>query len=223
MAGMETDPESLKRHICDIGSRLYQRQLVAGTDGNISARISDTEVLCTPTMLCKGLMRPEDICLVDMQGNQLSGSRQRSSEVLLHLEIYQARPDVNGVVHCHAPHATAFAVAGKPVPRAAMPEAEFFLGEVPTAPYETPGTREFAETVLPYVQSSNACLLANHGIVCFADNLEMSCTLTEVLDAYCRIVLLAERLGTVHPLPSDKCEELAELRVKSGLAPPAAE
>ncbi|MCG8448021.1 MAG: class II aldolase/adducin family protein [Pirellulales bacterium] len=220
---MMPDAEQLKRQICEIGSRMYQRGLVAGTDGNVTVRLTENEVLCTPTMVCKGFMQPEDICLVDLEGNQLAGTRKCTSEVLLHLEIMQARRDVKGVVHCHAPHATAFAVAGKPVPRAAMPEAEFFLGEVPIAPYETPGTEAFAKTVLPFVHLTNACLLANHGVVCYADSLEQAYSLTEILDAYCRILLLAEQLGPIKTLPPEKCRELAELRQQTGFAPPQPE
>ena len=212
---MSDDLDHLKQLICDVGKQMYQRGLVAGTDGNVSLRLNDEHVLCTPTMLCKGFMRPADICLVDFSGNQLAGSRKRSSEVLLHLEILKARKDVHGVVHCHAPHATAFAVTGKPIPRAVMPEAEFFLGEVPTAPYETPGTLAFAQTILPFVQRTNACLLANHGIVCYADSLENAYTLTEILDAYCRILLLAHPLGPPQSIPVEKCEELARLREQS--------
>ncbi|MCH2115046.1 MAG: class II aldolase/adducin family protein [Pirellulales bacterium] len=217
---MQPTDQQLRQQICDIGRRLYQRGLVAGTDGNITARLTDTEVLATPTMLCKGTMQPDDICLVDLSGNQLAGGRTRTSEVLLHLEILRARPDVEAVVHCHAPHATAFAVTGKPVPRGAMPEAEFFLGDVPIAPYETPGTLAFAKTILPFVQRTNACLLANHGTVCYADTLEQAYSLTEILDAYCRILLLAEPLGPIQTLPPQKCEELAELRQQGGFAPP---
>ena len=213
--------ESLKQEICEVGLRLYQRGLVAGSDGNISVRLTEGEVLCTPTMLCKGRMTTADICLVDMEGNQLARSRKRSSEILLHLEILKARSDVNGVVHCHAPHATAFAVAGQPVPRAAMPEAEFFLGEVPLAPYETPGTSDFAKTVLPFVHQSNVCLLSNHGTVSYADSLEQAYSLTEILDAYCRIVLFAQQLGPIHSIPAEKCAELAAQRTELGFAPPS--
>ncbi|NOY41983.1 MAG: class II aldolase/adducin family protein [Planctomycetes bacterium] len=218
---MSSKADQLKAEICEIGLRLYSRGLVAGSDGNITARLSETEVLCTPTMQCKGRLSPDDICLVDMEGNQLAGDKKRTSEVLLHLEVMKARPDVHSVIHCHAPHATAFAVAGIPVPRAAMPEAEFFFGEIPTAPYETPGTAAFADTILPYVQRTNVCLLANHGTVTYGEDLEQAYNFTEILDAYCRILLLAAPLGPINSIPADKCKELADLQVSSGLAPPA--
>ena len=106
-----SDIEQYKQEICDIGDRLYKRGFAAANDGNITYRISENEVLCTPTMVNKGFMKPADIALIDMEGKQLAGDRKRSSEALLHLEILKARPDVKSVVHCHPPHATAFAVA----------------------------------------------------------------------------------------------------------------
>ena len=110
-------------------------------------------------------MKPDDLCIVDMDGKQVSGKRKRSSEILLHLSIMKARPDVKSCVHCHPPHATAFAVAHEPIPKCTMPEFEVFLGEVAITPYETPGTQAFADTVIPYVKDTDTILLANHGTI----------------------------------------------------------
>ncbi len=206
--------------ICEIGDRLYRRGFAAANDGNISVRQGDDQILCTPTMQCKGFLKPADLCVVDLQGRRISGTKKPSSEIRLHLEIYKARPDVNSVVHCHPPHATAFAVAREPIPRGVLPEAEIFLGEVPIAPYETPGTQEFAETLLPFVQQTNVIVLANHGTVSFGENLEHAYWWTEILDAYCRILILARGLGNVQQLPADKVQELRELRTQWGAAPP---
>src|SRR5579859_7754672 len=128
----------IKEQICEIGRRVYAKGFAAANDGNISYRIGENEVMCSPTMVSKGFMKPDDICKVDLEGKQLAGTRKRSSEILLHLSVYKHRPDVKAVVHCHPPHATAFAVAGEPVPNCVLPEVEVFLGEVPTAMYETP-------------------------------------------------------------------------------------
>ena len=133
-----------KEFMCEIGRRLYNRGFAAANDGNITVRLNDREFLCTPTMVSKGYMKPEDICKVDAEGKQLAGSKKRTSEVLLHLAIYKARPDVMGVVHCHPPHATAFAVAHEPIPKCVLPEVEVFLGEVAISRYETPGDNRFA-------------------------------------------------------------------------------
>lgn len=217
------DVKELKKAICHIGDRIYKRGFAAANDGNISVRLNETEVLCTPTMHCKGFLKPKDICLVDMEGNQLAGKKKRSSEVLLHLEIMKARPDVQSVVHCHPPHATAFAVAREPIPQAVLPEVEVFLGEVPIAPYETPGNKKFAETILPFVRQSNVIILANHGTVSFGESVERAYWWTEVLDAYCRILILARQLGPIQYLSPRHTQELLDLKAKWGFTDPRLE
>src|SRR6516165_9359393 len=188
----------LKEQICEIGRRLYNRGFAAANDGNITVRINEKEVLCTPTMVSKGFMKPADICTVNYEGKQLAGTKKRTSEVLLHLAVYKHRPEINAVVHCHPPHATAFAVAQEPIPKCILPEVEVFLGEVPTVKYETPGTQKFAETVVPVVKGYNTIILANHGTVSFGPNLENAYFNTEIIDAYCRILILARQLGRIN-------------------------
>jgi len=204
--------QELREALCDIGQRLYARQLVAGSDGNISCRLTGETVLCTPTLVCKGLMKPEDLCVVDFQGNLVRGRRSRTSEVLLHLEIYQGDPKASAVVHAHPPHATAYAAAHRGIPPAVLPEIEIFLGRVPLAPYETPGTPEFARTVRPYLGNANTVLLANHGVVSWAASLERAYGNVEMLDSYCRILMLADRLGGARPIPGDKLAALARMK-----------
>ena len=123
-----------RKLICDIGRRMYDRQFVAGNEGNLSIRIDEDRVLCTPTLISKGFMEPDDLCVVDLNGEQISGKRRRTSEVQLHLEIYRKRDDVRSVVHCHPPHATAFAISREPIPVGVLPEPDILLGEVPIAP-----------------------------------------------------------------------------------------
>jgi L-fuculose-phosphate aldolase len=214
------DVHELKQAICDIGDRIYKRGFAAANDGNITVRLNEREVLCTPAMCCKGLLKPEDICVVDMEGNQLSGRKKRSSEALLHLEILNARPDVQSVVHCHPPHATAFAITREPIPQAVLPGVEFFLGEVPIAPYETPGSKKFAETILPFVHQASAIILANHGTVTYGEDLERAYWRTEILDSYCRILILARQLGPIHYLSPQKTQEILELKRKASIADP---
>ena len=207
----------IKEEICEIGLRIYNRGFVAANDGNISYRIDDGAVLCTPTLVSKGHVKPDDICTVDMAGNQLAGHRKRTSEVMLHLEIYKADPSVKAVVHCHPPHATAFAVAGIEIPTCVLPEVEVFLGPVPTASYETPGTRAFAETVRPYMGRANTIILKNHGTVSFADSLERACWYTEILDAYC--LMLSKQLGNVDRMSPPQVNELLDIKEKFGASP----
>ncbi|MCP4245496.1 MAG: class II aldolase/adducin family protein [bacterium] len=201
-----------KKQICEIGGRLYDRGFAAASDGNISCRLSEGQVLCTPTQICKGFMAPADLCTVDLAGNRISGQRQPTSELLMHLEIYNADPSARAVVHCHPPHATAFGVARVDIPKGILPEVEVFLGEVPRADYETPGSRSFAETVRPFVGRANTVVLSNHGTVSWGPTIEKAYWYTEILDAYCRILLLAKQLGQPEHLPPAKVEELADLR-----------
>src|SRR5438094_1956090 len=206
----------LKEEICEIGRRLYAKGFAAANDGNITFRLNEKQVLCTPTMVCKGFLKPDDICLVDYDGKQLAGKRKRTSEVLLHLAVYKERPDVQAVVHCHPPHATAFAVAHEPIPKCVLPEVEVFLGEVPIARYETPGGQKFAETIVPYVKDCNTIILANHGTVTFGPDLEKAYWNSEIIDAYCKILLLAKMLGRVHHFSEQHTRELLDLKKRLG-------
>ena len=208
----------IKQEICEIGRRLYDKGFAAANDGNISYRIGENEVLCSPTMICKGFMKPEDLCTVDIEGNQLSGRRKRTSEILLHLAIMKKRPDVKSVVHCHPPHATAFAIAREPIPQCILPEVEVFLGDVPIAKYETPGTQRFADTVLPFVEKTNLMILANHGTVSYGDSVEQAYWWTEILDAYCRMLMLAKQLGRINYFTENETRELLDLKSRLGFA-----
>jgi L-fuculose-phosphate aldolase len=206
----------LKQQMCEIGRRVYAKGFAAANDGNISYRLNDKEILCTPTMVSKGFLKCEDLCKVDYEGKQLSGTRKRSSEILLHLAVYKQRPDVRAVVHCHPPHATAFAVAGEPIPKCVLPEVEVFLGEVPTAVYETPGTQKFAETIVPHLKSSNTIILSNHGTVTFGPDLEKAYWNSEIIDAYCKILILAKQIGRVNYFTQGQTKELLDLKKKLG-------
>ncbi len=206
----------LKEQICEIGRRIYAKGFAAANDGNITIRLNEREVLCTPTLVSKGYLKSEDICKVDYEGKQLAGAKRRTSEVLLHLAVYKQRPDINAVVHCHPPHATAFAVAHEPIPKCVLPEVEVFLGEVPMAVYETPGNQKFAETIVPYLKDCNTIILANHGTVSFGPTLEAAYFNTEIIDAYCKILILARQLGRVNYFDEQKTKELLDLKKRLG-------
>ncbi|MFH1266151.1 MAG: class II aldolase/adducin family protein [Planctomycetota bacterium] len=213
----------IKQEICEIGDRLYKKGFAAANDGNISFRTGENEVVCTPTLITKGFMKPDDLCVVDMEGNQLSGRRQRTSEVKLHLAIMKERPDVKSVVHCHPPHATAFGIAREPIPQCVLPEVEIFLGDVPIAKYATPGSDEFASTVLPFVHKANVMILANHGTVSYGETVEKAFWWTEILDAYCRILMLARGLGRINYFSEPETQALLELKGKLGYKDPRTE
>jgi len=206
----------IKQEICEIGDRLYKKGFAAANDGNISCRLSDNEVVCTPTMISKGYMKPDDLCIVDMEGNQLSGRRKRTSEIKLHLAIMKERPDAKAVVHCHPPHATAFGIAREPIPLCVLAEVEIYLGEVPITKYAMSGSQEFVDTVLPFVKKANAIILANHGTVSYGATVEEAYWRTEILDAYCRMLMLARGLGRINYFTEPEARALLELKEQSG-------
>jgi L-fuculose-phosphate aldolase len=210
----------LRELMCEIGRRVYAKGFAAANDGNISYRLGEDRVLCTPTRVSKGFMKPDDLCIVDMDGKQVAGTRKRSSEILLHLAVMKARADIRSCVHCHPPHATAFAVAHEPIPKCILPEFEVFLGEVAIARYETPGTQAFAETVLPYVKDTDTILLANHGTITYGSDLEDAYFKTEIIDAYCRILMLAKQLGTINYYSDAKAAELIKIKPNLGIPDP---
>jgi len=210
----------LKDLMCDIGRRIWLKGFCAGNEGNHSYRISENRILCTPTGISKGNLKPDDLCIVDIEGKQISGSRKRTSEIRLHLAVYKERPDVKAVIHSHPPHATAFAVAGVDLPTCIHPEAEIFLGTVKTAKYVTPGDKRLGESITPFIKDSNTILLGNHGVICYDADLEQAYYKLEIVDAYARILLLAKQVGNIRPLAADEMKELLELKGRIGLSDP---
>jgi len=212
------EAEEIKKEICAVGRKLWLRQFVDGNGGNISYRIGPNEVLCTPTLVSKYDLTPDVIGMTDIEGRQVAGSMPRTSELLLHLEIYKAVPEAKAVVHCHPPHATAYAITGRVPPNMIIPEFEVFVGKVAISPYETPGTKAFAETVLPYVKEHNTVLLSNHGIVCWADTVTHAEWYAEVLETYCWTLMLATQLGVpISTISEQQGADLLALKKKLGL------
>src|SRR5260370_39661651 len=172
---------ALKEEIVRTGKKLWERQYVDGNGGNISARISPRWGMCTPTLCSKADVTADDISLVDLESSQICGDRPRTSEILLHLEIYKAIPEAKAVIHFHPPDATAHALAGVLPQGNLLPEQEVFVGPVALTSYATPGTIEFARTVLPVVKKHNTILLENHGVVGWADKIRHAEWLSEVI------------------------------------------
>jgi L-fuculose-phosphate aldolase len=212
------EANALRAEIIRTGRKLWERQYVDGNGGNISVRLGAEFVLCTPTMLSKADLEAADICLSDLNGKILAGDRTLTSELLLHLEIYKANPKARAVVHCHPPYATAFAVAGVIPPNGMIPEYEVFIGPAAVAPYETPGTQAFAETVIPFVHEHNTILLKNHGVVCWADTVTHAEWLCEIMDTYCKTYLIAKQIGEpLGVIPDDKIDDILRRKQWMGL------
>ena len=206
----------IKKQICDIGRRIYSRNMVAANDGNISVKLNDNEFLCTPTGVSKGFMTPDMIIKVDGQGNKLEGTLNPSSEFKMHLKVYQERPDVNAVVHAHPPVATAHAVCNIPLDTYIMPEAVIFLGTVPICEYGTPSTMEIPDSLMPYIQKHDAFLLKNHGALTVGNTLLKAYFNMESTEYFAKVSMYARQLGGAQQLDCDQINTLLDLRKKFG-------
>ncbi len=221
---METSAWNVKKEMCEIGHRIWLKGFCAGNEGNHSVRIGPDKVLCTPTGLSKGFLSPDEICIVDMDGKQIevnSRGRKRTSEVLVHLAIYKKRSDVTAVIHSHPPHATAFACADVQIPEGVHPEAEVFLGKVPFAKYALPSTQALPDSITPLIKpETNTVVMGQHGTVSFDTTLLGAYYKLEILDAYCRLLLLTAQLGGPKTFTPKEMKELLEVKAKFGLKDP---
>ena len=187
---------------------------MCSSDLNITVRIGDNELLTTPTGVSKGFMTPDMIIRVDGEGKPLEhvGQYKPSSEVKMHLKVYQQRPDIFSIIHAHPPYCTSFAVAGIPLDKCVLPEAILTLGAVPIAPYGTPSTMEIPESIEPFISKSDAFLLANHGALTLGTDLMSAYHRMETLEHSARIVFLSIQLGNVNVIPPNEVSKLMEVR-----------
>jgi L-fuculose-phosphate aldolase len=211
----------LRAQLCDIGRRLWQREYVDGNGGNIAIRVGEDIALCTPTLVSKGFMKPEDMCLVDFEGNQLCGTKRRTSEILMHLQIMKRQPKAVATCHCHPPYSTGFAVAGVLPPTCMIPEFEVFAS-VAIAPYRTPGTPEMGQLVADLVDKHNTILMANHGVVSWShNNLEDAYFKMEILEAYCRTILVTAQVGKpANTMTPQQLQDLLKIKQSLGIPDP---
>src|SRR6202051_577509 len=205
-----------RRDICTVGRWIHSRAFVVSTDGNISVRLDSRRVLASPTGMSKGMMVPDDLVITDMRGRKLSGRREPSSELGMHLLIYNRRPDVNAVVHAHPPAATAHAAAGIPLTKALLSELIIALGCIPVAQYGTPGTQELSDALEPMVQHYDAILLANHGVVTCGPDLLTAFFRMETVEHFAQVSLMAELLGKQVLLSVRDVEKLLVARGRYG-------
>lgn len=210
---------AIKKEMCEIGKRVYNRGMVASNDGNFSVKLSDNEFLCTPTGVSKGFMTPEYICKVDAEGKVIQANKgfKPSSEIKMHMRVYKERPDVNSVVHAHPLYATSFAIAGIPLTQPIMPEAVIALGCVPIAKYGTPSTDEIPDAVSEHLQYFDAVLLENHGVLSYSDSLLSAYHKMESVEFYARLLYQSNMLGGPQELSQAQVERLYEIRRQFGM------
>jgi L-fuculose-phosphate aldolase len=212
---------SLRSDIVEVGRRMYARGYTASNDGNISVRLGGDRLLMTPKGIAKGFMTPDMMCITDLDGRKLQGDRDPSSEMLMHLEVYRQRPDVQAVVHAHPPTATGFAVAGIPLTRAVLAEVLTTLGSIPIAEYATPSTSELPAAVRKYIKAHDGMLLANHGALTVGADLFAAYFKMETIEHFAKISLVARLLGGENLIAREEVERLQGLRGTYGIKAPA--
>jgi L-fuculose-phosphate aldolase len=210
---LKTEAEH-RRDICAVGRWIHDRGYVASTDGNISVRLGPDRILMTPTSMSKAMMNPDDLVIIDLEGQRVSGLRKPSSELGMHLLIYRLRPDINAVCHAHPPTATGYAAAGIPLDKPILCELVIGLGSIPVARYGTPGTSELGASIEPYVQGHDAILMANHGVVTYGPDLLTSFLRMETTEHFAQVSLVTERLGRKVLLSGSDVEKLVAARAR---------
>ena len=213
--------EQLRAEICEVGRRVYARGYVASNDGNISARLDDRHLLATPKSVSKGFMTPDMMVVTDMQGQKVAGHRDASTELKMHLAVYETRPDINAVVHAHPPLSTGFAVAGVPLNKSSLAEIIFSLGSVPIAEYATPSTQELPDAVKKYITAHDGLLLANHGALTAGQDLMNAYFKMETMEHFAQITLVARQLGRENLISREEVDRLQGLRDFYGIKSPA--
>lgn len=217
---LEMNEWEAKDAICEIGRRVWTKNYIASNDGNLSFKINEDRIVATPTLISKGFMKPSDLVVVNMKGEKVSGERVPTSEIKLHLHIYKSRPDISAVVHVHPPHATAFAIARKQLPKCILPEVEIFLGQIPITDYATPGSEEFARSIDPYIKNHFAFILTNHGAVTLGKDPFDAYYKMETLDQYCMILILAKQIGEWNTLDYKAMSEIFSIKERLGIPDP---
>jgi len=207
-------PFTMKKKIVDVGQRLYARSMVSGSEGNISVKLDDDRIMVTPSGLPKGFLSPDDMVIVDINGKHLQGQNRASSELLMHLFVYQNRSEIAACVHSHPPYCTAFATAGIPLADDILPEVVLFIGRIPLTDYAPPGTDAVPKALEPHIENNHAFLLRNHGLLTVGRSLEEAYSRQEVVEHYARIVFLARQLGNIEAIPSEDFKRLEKMRSK---------
>ena len=206
--------QGLRRELVRFGRWISRLGYTPGTSGNLSVRLDRERLLVTPTGVSKYLLRSSEMAIVDLEGNQLAGPLHVTSEITMHLAIYQRRADVNAVIHAHPPTATAFACTGRSLDELLCQEAVMTLGPVPLAEYATTGTSEVAASLVPLIPDHNAVLMANHGAVSYGKALLDAFMRMETVEHLAQISLVAHQLGSVQALRQDQIEKLQQAQAR---------
>jgi L-fuculose-phosphate aldolase len=201
-----------KKEIIEIGKRMYAKGYVVASEGNMSIRIGADKILITPSGKNKGMLKEKDLVVVDLKGKKLSGSLKPSSELLMHLFVYQKRKDINAVVHAHPPYSLAFASAHLHLAQNLLPEVIIFLGEIPLTAYATPSTEEVPKSLSSFIEKHNAFLLENHGVLALGKDIEEANSRLEMVEHLAEVNLLCKILGKTEELSTESLDKVRKLK-----------
>ena len=212
----------VKKQLVEACHRVYNKGWVASNDGNLSVRLDDGRILCTPTQMSKGVITAEDLVIIDMQGNKLEGApnRKPSSEMKVHLMAYEERADVMSVVHAHPPHATGYALAGMDLGDCKLPEVIISLGTIPLTGYGLPGTDELPDKIREWVHQSDAFLMELHGVLVIGQDIMNAYYKMETVEHFAHIDFIARNLGGAQLMSKERAEELLAARARYGVTTP---
>lgn len=203
----------LTKKIINYGKLCGEKNFTPGYSGNISARYQKG-MLITTSGSSNGYLKKEQIVYTDFKGNSLDKGKKPSSEKYLHIEIYKQRPDINYIIHVHAPYLSSFASAGKDLMAPIMAENVFYFGGIPLAEYALPSTRELVDNTIKFFNKYDAVLMANHGFIVGAKTIEDAYLKLELAESYAQVVLNTEILGGANYLSEEDANKILELRKK---------
>ena len=217
--GVKSKTESQhRREICRVGRWMYAKGYVVANEGNLSVRCGENRILITPAGACKGRLALDDLLVTDLNGLVISGTGRPSSEIQMHLLCYHLRADIHAICHAHPPTATGFAAAGRGLEQAVLPEVIICVGNIPLAPYATPGTWELCASLESLMLNHDAILLENHGLVTCGHDLTTAYQRVEVVEHFARVLIAAESLGGHHLLPRAEVYKLIAGRRRYGVS-----
>lgn len=203
--------------IIELGKRAYNRGFVAANDGNISIRVSQDNFLITASGKSKGYLSYSDILLCDLQGNIIEGSGKASSEIKMHIMVYQERSDVKGIFHAHPVYATSLAVAGIALDQPILVEVIVSIGKIPLVKYATPGTDALPNNIKEYVSNHEAFLLEKHGVLTLGADLETAYYRMETVEHFSKIFFNLQMLGPYQKMDDEEVKKLYKARKNFGV------
>lgn len=202
------------QEIVRFGRLLYENRFIAGSEGNLSVRLTDGNILITPSGVGKGFLCEDDLVTVDSEGKQISGKAKASSELPMHLYVYKMRPEINACCHAHPPYATAYSIVKKALPSNILPEIILTVGEIPLTEYATPGTPEIPQALEKFILGHTAFVLRNHGALTIGRTAEEAYHRMEIIEHYAKIIYIAENMGKLNSLGSGEIKRLLNMRDK---------